>query len=725
MRIRTLLVPACLAGAALLALSAGGCSPFALYYAPRMARAQGRTYLTVQSMHLGDEEDRFLVLTSVAPHTGQWTSPVELRGRVAGLAPAGRGVEVVFGNGAVFAFRYAEGRLQRERVLAAGPELLVAARVGADLLAVEAEGRELRLHRLERGAEADEPSWHEHGPVLHAPGGAEAAALTHLHGRPVVIWQPAGAGRDAALAPDAPGLRAALLGPDGWQTLPAPPAAMQAGAFAATAGEGAFTLVGLARAQGVWSQADRAIVLRYTDEAWTRAHTPDLRAWAPGPLGPGLAAIRDEAGLLVALSGAQGVRLLAPGDGAGLALTDPVPGLEVTQRPDAALLLWVIAVGLAVLAVAHAFRRRWRVGRALPGARGMPPRVGRRAVAPAAGGVASPVERVTAFALDTVLLLPLVLGYLYARHRSLEAVFASPRGLEELLVAGYLYPLAFILYATLGEALHGQTVGKYALGIAVRAVEGGRPGYMRVLLRNLLRTVDQLFMPVGGGVVLPFFPAIVSMLFSRVNQRVGDRVGGTLVVRRVPVGWRRLVLASASPRRRELLRGMGLSFVAVAPEVDERPPSKARPDEAALALARRKLETVGGRLSGQEVVLAADTLVALEDEILGKPQDREAARDMLRRLSGTRHRVVTAVAVWDRATDRRLAVVDAAVVQMRAMSEAEIDAYVDSGEAEGKAGSYAIQETGDRFARVVRGDLSTVIGLPLAPVRALLDELEW
>ncbi len=179
----------------------------------------------------------------------------------------------------------------------------------------------------------------------------------------------------------------------------------------------------------------------------------------------------------------------------------------------------------------------------------------------------------------------------------------------------------------------------------------------------------------------------------------------------------RLVLASQSPRRRELIEQLGL-----APEV--RP---ARTDEAVLPgeeprayaarVAREKARAVPG-----DVVLAADTVVILRDEILGKPSGAEDARRMLRLLSGTRHEVLTAVCVR-RNADRpalELEALVATAVRFAPLSPAAVEWYVGTGEPLDKAGAYAIQGAGGAFVLEVSGSVSNVVGLPLVETVELL-----
>ena len=180
-----------------------------------------------------------------------------------------------------------------------------------------------------------------------------------------------------------------------------------------------------------------------------------------------------------------------------------------------------------------------------------------------------------------------------------------------------------------------------------------------------------------------------------------------------------LVLASASPRRRALLAEIGVDFVVDAAAIDESLPPGRAPAAAAAELARRKARAVAERRRDGRPVLAADTLVVSADgEVLGKPVDAADARRMLRRLSGTTQSVITGVCLLVLGTEYVDSV--ATRVTMRALSEDEIEDYVQSGEPFGKAGAYAIQETGDRFVTAVEGSHSNVVGLPVERVTELL-----
>jgi len=179
----------------------------------------------------------------------------------------------------------------------------------------------------------------------------------------------------------------------------------------------------------------------------------------------------------------------------------------------------------------------------------------------------------------------------------------------------------------------------------------------------------------------------------------------------------RLLLASRSPRRRSLLSEARYEYEVIESRFDEPPPAPGvRAEDHAITLARGKAGDVASRLGSDrrgDVILAADTVIDLAGEILGQPSSDAAAVAMLRRLAGSTHAVVTGVVLREVGSDRTDEAAARTTLQMLPMSDDEIRAYVSSGESHGKAGSYAIQETGDRYVRVVEGSLSNVVGLPL------------
>ena len=178
-----------------------------------------------------------------------------------------------------------------------------------------------------------------------------------------------------------------------------------------------------------------------------------------------------------------------------------------------------------------------------------------------------------------------------------------------------------------------------------------------------------------------------------------------------------LVLASASPRRAELLRSAGIPFEVVVADVDERQFADEDAETYVRRLAREKAAKVAGLCPGR-AVLGADTAVVLDGDVLGKPCDTTDAAAMLSRLSGRSHRVLTGVCVIAPSGQVETAVA-ATVVEFRPLSQREIDQYVASGEPMDKAGAYGIQAGARGFIARVEGDHDTVVGLPVALVQAM------
>ena len=183
----------------------------------------------------------------------------------------------------------------------------------------------------------------------------------------------------------------------------------------------------------------------------------------------------------------------------------------------------------------------------------------------------------------------------------------------------------------------------------------------------------------------------------------------------------RLVLASASPRRQQLLRDAGYAFIVSPADIDESSyPANLSAGDIAEFLAAAKARVVAA-LFPDDVVLAADTVVALNDEPLGKPADADDARRMLRLLSGTTHQVITGVAVTRRSINLLRQSRVASSVHMRPLNDAEINAYVASGEWAGKAGGYGIQDR-DPFVTRTSGCHTNIVGLPMTDTARLLAE---
>jgi septum formation protein len=177
-----------------------------------------------------------------------------------------------------------------------------------------------------------------------------------------------------------------------------------------------------------------------------------------------------------------------------------------------------------------------------------------------------------------------------------------------------------------------------------------------------------------------------------------------------------LVLASGSPRRRELLEGLGVRFKVRPVDLDESPLPSEAPRDYVLRLA---VEKAAARVEPGELVLAADTTVVVDGEILGKPRDDDDARRMLRLLAGREHAVLTGIALG------KVAEVDETLVRFAPLSEAEIDWYVSTGEPRDKAGAYAIQGLGSLFVEAVEGSYSNVVGLPIPRMYRLFARLGY
>jgi septum formation protein len=183
-----------------------------------------------------------------------------------------------------------------------------------------------------------------------------------------------------------------------------------------------------------------------------------------------------------------------------------------------------------------------------------------------------------------------------------------------------------------------------------------------------------------------------------------------------------LVLASASPRRRELLARVGVRFEVTPADVPEQARPGEPPAEVARRLAREKARAVARRIgpAPPRWVLGADTIVVIDGEVLGKPDDPEHALGLLQRLVGRRHRVVTGVALVASDTLEERDLVVESQVRMRAADEGELRAYVATGEPLDKAGAYAAQGAGRWLIEAIEGSETNVIGLPLDETLALL-----
>lgn len=187
---------------------------------------------------------------------------------------------------------------------------------------------------------------------------------------------------------------------------------------------------------------------------------------------------------------------------------------------------------------------------------------------------------------------------------------------------------------------------------------------------------------------------------------------------------RTIILASKSPRRKQLLAAAGIAFRIYPSQVQEVIQSHWTPEQCATNLAQQKAQWVVDRLRSEEenqhIVLGADTVVAIGNEIFGKPANDEDAYQMLWRLSRTPHRVITGICLYPLWRPKCIVDYDITFVHMRPLNDKEIKTYIESREGADKAGSYAIQETAESYVNKIEGDYDNVVGLPVALVKQLI-----
>ena len=186
-----------------------------------------------------------------------------------------------------------------------------------------------------------------------------------------------------------------------------------------------------------------------------------------------------------------------------------------------------------------------------------------------------------------------------------------------------------------------------------------------------------------------------------------------------------IVLASGSPRRRELLEGLGWRFSVIVPNVDESVLPGEAPEELCVRLAKMKAAAVSANVGTgsrkDSLVIAADTIVLVDGEVLGKPRDREDSLWMLRRLQGRAHEVLTGIALfWD---TRSLTELERTEVYFRSLDDAALQAYADTGEGMDKAGAYAVQGKGSLLVASLSGDYFNVVGLPLCRLSRMIEQM--
>lgn len=186
----------------------------------------------------------------------------------------------------------------------------------------------------------------------------------------------------------------------------------------------------------------------------------------------------------------------------------------------------------------------------------------------------------------------------------------------------------------------------------------------------------------------------------------------------------RIILASASPRRAQLLKQIGVEFELAPSQVHERPHPDEAPSDYITRIARAKVVAVA-RKHEAGLVIGADTVVVLDGRLLGKPVDEAGAENTLRQLSGRWHAVMTGVALYDVATRQEVADFDKTLVKFAQLTEREIEWYVKTGEPMDKAGAYGIQGLGGLFVEEIAGNYYNVVGLPLPLVYRLARRLGY
>ena len=182
-----------------------------------------------------------------------------------------------------------------------------------------------------------------------------------------------------------------------------------------------------------------------------------------------------------------------------------------------------------------------------------------------------------------------------------------------------------------------------------------------------------------------------------------------------------VILASQSPRRKQLLEMLGMNFTVIPAKGEETVPAGAGPDETVRVQSLLKAAIVAADADPEDVIIAADTIVWHNDKVLGKPRDEQEAARMLSALSGNTHQVYTGVTV--RKGDKILSKAECTNVKFRKLSGSEIDAYIATGEPMDKAGAYGIQGVACLFVEGIEGDFFNVMGLPVCRLGKMLKEL--
>jgi septum formation protein len=183
-----------------------------------------------------------------------------------------------------------------------------------------------------------------------------------------------------------------------------------------------------------------------------------------------------------------------------------------------------------------------------------------------------------------------------------------------------------------------------------------------------------------------------------------------------------IILASSSPRRKELLKKIYPSFKIMASEYEEDMTLKLEPHELAMFLARGKSQDVSKKVS-KSIIIGADTFITFENKVLGKPKNKMDARKILKMLSGKAQKVYTGISVIDQVKNKEINDYDITIVKFKELTDKEIEDYIATGEPLDKAGAYGIQDGGKNFIKEIIGSESNVIGLPLEKLSEILKEI--
>ncbi|MEI7473911.1 MAG: Maf family protein [bacterium] len=185
---------------------------------------------------------------------------------------------------------------------------------------------------------------------------------------------------------------------------------------------------------------------------------------------------------------------------------------------------------------------------------------------------------------------------------------------------------------------------------------------------------------------------------------------------------KKIILASGSPRRRELLSSLGLDFEVIKSDFEEDIENKAFSNELIITLAEEKVKDVIKKTNTPSIIIGADTVVIIDNQILGKPVDKKDAFKMLRQLSGRTHEVVTAIAVFDTIENKMKSEAVTSKVTFKALTDEEINNYIKTGEPMDKAGSYGIQAYGALFVSSINGCYFNIVGLSIQRLSVILKE---